>query len=763
MIADVFHFMGALMIRSVAKKSFLKKVKQPNAGFSLFELAIIIGLFGIAMTAVIAIYNHYSKQVAYTNTMARRVNTEAALGRFYALHNRLPCPADNSLPEADPMAGVEQCATRERILNSGTTYDETRYAYIGGIPLGDASLPIGCDDDRGGICRVEGARPVVRDINLDGTDDFNVRAATAGGNETVLVGGVPYATLGLSPSEVIDGYGGRLTYAVTEFFAGNAMQATDPGQLAVLQTTTNPPQDIRDYGGAIAVMSWMEGAAAASAASSSSAPAPMGVFTAGTAGDASNATINYFERSTDGLRVPVAWTKGTETAGFAQMSNPKAKQPPVAGPTQLPGNPARSFGMALVSHGPDGKGAFTSSGAMKRPCGTGFAGGADSVNCGALSTFISTEHLVHNIDSGVFYDDTFVSTTFKDQNDRWEMVTGQPAIKTQNVKMAIGKTTVRAGASVDVQGIVRAQGYVIPPTGGNSEKLVGGALHGDEFKNIDVTNGSIRGFQPALFGGQYGVSCAGGITKGLKPRAANDAFGEVDCEQRLNLDNAPINFGDCASTFGAEFTFFVGLTPEGHKICRNTADTRNDTYCTDLHNQNPNLSFRQGECAVSGEVICGGPPGATTATAPPQCPSQACYNRFNPDGKPWLYSATQCSVYNTSTNKFTKVARCRDQSGSEIVRMSDGEPMMECPATTVPTTIGSTIGNTMPVDGTIGSDGDIIIPGTNSGPGGGVIPGDTPLGGDIIPGATTLDTEVWTIQAIDPNSATGNVPDDGPK
>lgn len=693
------------------------------SGFSLFELAIIIGIFGVALTAIIAIYNQYSKQVAYTNTMARRVNAEAALGRFYALNNRLPCPADNSLPSSDPMAGVEQCAERDRHLT--TTFDASRYSIplISGHGATMTSADLGCNA-AGGICRLVGARQVPRNIT---TPAIDIRTAD-GVHDTVLRGGLPFVTLGMSPNEAIDGYGGRLTYAVTEFFTGNALRA-GVDELATLRPAGSN-LDIRDFGGAITVLTYADGVANADSADLQTAAPPSEYDAMTTGTDNMGANVSYVEHPTTDARIIRSWRTASDAGGFMQTRNSKAR-PLVTGDP----SPINSFSMALISHGPNGAGAFTSSGSVKRPCGTGFDG-IESVNCQPLTTFIAATHRSTNEDSALFFDDTFVSTSYKDQNDRWEMASAEASIKTKTPKVAIGKTTVRSGATVDVNGAVRMEDY------NEAGTLIPGGLGGNVIKNVNATSAvevegeppvsRKRGFQPVQLASATGISCGQGITKGLRPNPVDKSLPAINCETRINLDG-PVNVGDCETEFGNEFPFFVGLTSGGNKICQSISGVRNDAYCTDLHESaprdpNPSLSYKVGQCYGTGETLCGGPPGSTGAVVPPatSCPDSQCYDSFNATPGQHIFSASSCSVYNYMTGHMDTIKRCKNAAGTSTVRYSTGTAMNTCPpkySAGGPHTGGPwTSGETIPID-VIGDDGPTLPetePPFTTGPGGDV-------------------------------------------
>ena len=126
-------------------------------GFSLLEMAIILAIIGM-MSGYAVSYASGSKrtQECLLQTKSQMATLQAALDRFLATHSRLPKPGPRNTGLTDPAYG------REVLDNNDIGID--RYA----------------------------------------------------GPPAVLFGGMPFATLGLSPDTVIDCWGNQLTYAVTE-------------------------------------------------------------------------------------------------------------------------------------------------------------------------------------------------------------------------------------------------------------------------------------------------------------------------------------------------------------------------------------------------------------------------------------------------------------------------------------------------------------------------------------------------------------------
>ena len=126
-------------------------------GFSLLEMGIILAIVGM-MSGYALSYDNSSRrtQDCLLSTKAQLATVQAALDRFLAQRQHLPLPGPRNTGVNNPAYGHE--------VTVGTDPSIDRYA----------------------------------------------------GPPAVLFGGVPFATLGLTPDNVIDCWGNQLTYAVTE-------------------------------------------------------------------------------------------------------------------------------------------------------------------------------------------------------------------------------------------------------------------------------------------------------------------------------------------------------------------------------------------------------------------------------------------------------------------------------------------------------------------------------------------------------------------
>ncbi len=165
-------------------------MKAKSEGFTLIEMALVIIISGLLLAAGLESYKVYNNDQARKTTLENIQTVNSAIALFHAVYDRYPCPADITLPLGDPDYGREtNCDPRPVNPVAGTCFE--------------------------GVCRADG-----RDADNDATTE-----------DTILIGGVPLVTLqdadlvltgiqnvwlGLSSREILDGYGRKLTYAVTE-------------------------------------------------------------------------------------------------------------------------------------------------------------------------------------------------------------------------------------------------------------------------------------------------------------------------------------------------------------------------------------------------------------------------------------------------------------------------------------------------------------------------------------------------------------------
>jgi prepilin-type N-terminal cleavage/methylation domain-containing protein len=165
--------------------------ESDNGGFSFIELAIALVIIGLFTTTCLQIYKIYQYDHIRNalNSIMPQGAVDVALERFIIQNNRFPCPANPALQENDPNAGVEFCQYHNNTAGpSGANVDDV--------------LPLSPGAHIGGFWRVQGV----------GTTGLGAA------KDSVLIGSVPYATLGLAAHDSYDGWGRQFGYAVTEAF-----------------------------------------------------------------------------------------------------------------------------------------------------------------------------------------------------------------------------------------------------------------------------------------------------------------------------------------------------------------------------------------------------------------------------------------------------------------------------------------------------------------------------------------------------------------
>jgi type II secretory pathway pseudopilin PulG len=160
-----------------------------ESGMTLIEVAIGMIVLGLLVTAIIPFYNIYKIDKIRNTTLANQADVERALKRFALINGRYPGPAKRDLDYGDANYGRE---------------------VLSGIS--------NCSWDDPDVCRI-----------TSNVRQFSARA----GAERVIVGDVPFATIGLPYLSMLDGYGNRMTYAVTEHMTSTGGFNQDWGSIYV--------------------------------------------------------------------------------------------------------------------------------------------------------------------------------------------------------------------------------------------------------------------------------------------------------------------------------------------------------------------------------------------------------------------------------------------------------------------------------------------------------------------------------------------------
>lgn len=92
-------------MRNISKKQTIELMCMPkHNGFTLIEMAVVLVITGLLLSAVLSVGNTQIAQSRISTTKAKEASIKTALQTFIARNNRLPCPASTTT------AGVEAIA-----------------------------------------------------------------------------------------------------------------------------------------------------------------------------------------------------------------------------------------------------------------------------------------------------------------------------------------------------------------------------------------------------------------------------------------------------------------------------------------------------------------------------------------------------------------------------------------------------------------------------------------------------------------------------
>jgi type II secretory pathway pseudopilin PulG len=188
----LYRIMMYSIMRSVYFSGWLEAMRQTKlnhkivpreSGMTLIEVAMGMIIIGLLVTAMLPFYKIYKYDKVRMETIGNLADANRALSQYALVNGGYPPPAPRNLGYEDAGYGV---------------------AYSGAIGACVINDPT--------VCR------------LNGVSDKDGPA----GNDPVLRGDVPFATLGLPYTSSIDGFGNKLTYAVSEYLTvGSAIPFDD--------------------------------------------------------------------------------------------------------------------------------------------------------------------------------------------------------------------------------------------------------------------------------------------------------------------------------------------------------------------------------------------------------------------------------------------------------------------------------------------------------------------------------------------------------
>ncbi|MEZ0261272.1 MAG: type II secretion system protein [Alphaproteobacteria bacterium] len=383
---------------------------RKSGGFSLIELAIIVTIIGLLMSAGMQTYRVYINTKVVNDTEQRRDAVKEAMARHLFNFGFLPCPAGPALAPDTVNAGKSQ-------MNGTVAPEDSRCE--------NWSQAAGYCNPVSGICRVDGARHSA----------CNPNAVTV--KDPVLIGSVPYVDLGIPLTDTIDGWGNRMTYAVSYYL-------TQAGTYS-------------DQCGAVNVKTY------------------------------SRSTGN-----TSPMWSPLLPENQDDSAPTYNTGN----------------NIAGGFMYAIVSHGPDGRGAYTYYGQPGPACGTGRL---DVENCNGDAIFVNRgdneTDSAYSLGTGSalaltkYYDDAFVLMDVTKDRDKW-------------TRPSLTSIENKAGGRVGIGGV---------PDAANDYRLdVEGNMKLIDYQADDICSNTPDGagwtgplcFSQDMIGGS-GITCGDGMMTGI--------------------------------------------------------------------------------------------------------------------------------------------------------------------------------------------------------------------------------------------------------
>tara|TARA_R110002124_G_scaffold287216_1_gene471584 strand:- start:287464 stop:288861 length:1398 start_codon:yes stop_codon:yes gene_type:complete len=160
------------MIQRELNHKIIRHPQGSQSGMTLLEVAMGMIILGLLVTAMLPFYKIYRYDKVRMDTIGNMADTSRALSQYALVNGAYPPPARRDLNYEDAGYGV---------------------AFSGAIA--------NCVINDPAVCR------------LTGTSD----KAGPAGNDPVLRGDIPFATLGLPYTSSLDGFGNRLTYTISEY------------------------------------------------------------------------------------------------------------------------------------------------------------------------------------------------------------------------------------------------------------------------------------------------------------------------------------------------------------------------------------------------------------------------------------------------------------------------------------------------------------------------------------------------------------------
>lgn len=401
------------------------KGKHKTAGFTLLEAAVYLTILGLFTAMLMEGYRDSRNQKIMNENEMKRYTLRKVIGNFVAENQRLPCPADPSLPRSHPDAGAETDFCQDSVtagsFGSCGPYDP--------------------------VCKSESER------DAKWPDEFSLPDADED-PDPIVKGALPYKALGITFDDTIDAWGGQMSYTVSSHMTHQSRFNYDAGVLG------------------------------------------------------------------HQVLVPIDDEWEFREARRARTSGG--------------GSTEKSFLFAIVSHGPDRKGAYNYSGNLIAPC---IGSHLDVENCNGTSQFIYADWetpIISHGDNDDFFDDGFTIFTVNQDSDKWQYA-------------SITEMNNKSGGKVGI-------GLSEPDLPEAPLHIIGNLKGSNGFAN-DFCSSAGNCFDPVIIGGSDSValSCEDSLLKGI-----SDA--NVRCAN--NIDTVGIVPHTCP-----EDSYVVGFETDGSIIC----------------------------------------------------------------------------------------------------------------------------------------------------------------------------------------------------